>query len=291
MSATIRNWNKTRVAVKSLFLPVVLSLAIFAFHQLQTQGLTLLLAMLATEVLVVLTIVLFERLTPHNDQWNVSQEDGIVDIKHSLTVVGVSVFVIAAVGTLVSTEIELALWPTTWPVALQVALALVIFEFVDYWIHRAQHAIPILWRFHAVHHSVERLYWLNTFRFHIFDVLLKVIFGYGLLFLMGIELVTFAYFGLIVFTISYLQHCNVTSSCGPLNWLVATPELHRWHHSKLTESNNFGQVLIVWDIVFGTRFLAPQEDMRIGLSSPANFPKGYYQQLVAPFSRALYEEK
>ena len=65
-------------------------------------------------------------------------------------------------------------------------------------------------------------------------------------------------------------------------------ELHRWHHSRiLDEANtNYGQNLIVWDVVFGTRFLPadrePPED--IGLTGLSAFPMDYLGQLASPFT-------
>ena len=69
-------------------------------------------------------------------------------------------------------------------------------------------------------------YWLNTFKFHLFDIFLKVGFGYGSLFMLGIELETFGAFGLMVFVLSFLQHANIKINAGFLNWIIATAELH-----------------------------------------------------------------
>lgn len=249
-------------------------------------------AILISQVITVTLIIIAERLLPADPDWNESKGDVLLDIGHTgLTVVGSITFIafvfIAAdqLGDLLSLKI----WPKEWPVVIQVLLAIVVFEFVDYWIHRAQHKIPFLWRFHTVHHSSERLYWLNTFKFHLFDIFLKVGFGYGTLFLLGIEVEVFAAFGLMVFVLSFLQHVNVKIHGGYLNWIIATAELHRWHHSKANEYCNYGQVTILWDIVFGTRYLPEQQDIEIGLASPTGFPKKFFQQLVAPFSSRLFQ--
>jgi sterol desaturase/sphingolipid hydroxylase (fatty acid hydroxylase superfamily) len=73
---------------------------------------------------------------------------------------------------------------------------------------------------------------------------------------------------------------------GPLNWIFSMAQLHRWHHSRrVAESNtNYGQNLIVWDVVFGTRFLPkdhePPED--IGIAGLDAFPMDYLGQLASP---------
>jgi sterol desaturase/sphingolipid hydroxylase (fatty acid hydroxylase superfamily) len=73
---------------------------------------------------------------------------------------------------------------------------------------------------------------------------------------------------------------------GPLNWVFSMAELHRWHHSRLErESNtNYGQNLILWDILFGTRFLPKDREppADIGIAKLAAFPMTWWQQLISP---------
>ncbi len=83
------------------------------------------------------------------------------------------------------------------------------------------------------------------------------------------------------------QHANMQIRCGPLNWIFSMAELHRWHHSPLVrESNtNYGQTLILWDIVFGTRFLPtdrkPPE--AVGIANLSGFPMTWWAQLCSPW--------
>ncbi|MFQ5566823.1 MAG: sterol desaturase family protein, partial [Paracoccaceae bacterium] len=81
----------------------------------------------------------------------------------------------------------------------------------------------------------------------------------------------------------FFQHSNVDARLGPLNWLVAGPELHRWHHSRIVrESNtNFGNNLIVWDALFGTRYLPERQVGVLGLLNRA-YPKDFLGQTLAP---------
>ena len=82
------------------------------------------------------------------------------------------------------------------------------------------------------------------------------------------------------------QHANIVLRLGPLNWIFSMAELHRWHHSRRVEESNtnFGQNLIIWDIVFGTRFLpADREPPRdIGIAELPSFPMDYWGQLMSP---------
>ncbi len=87
------------------------------------------------------------------------------------------------------------------------------------------------------------------------------------------------------------QHANVPVRIGPLNWVFSMSELHRWHHSRRIEeaNHNYGGNLILWDIVFGTRYFPsdrePPEDT--GLQDLAAFPMRFFGQLAAPFRWSL----
>jgi sterol desaturase/sphingolipid hydroxylase (fatty acid hydroxylase superfamily) len=95
-------------------------------------------------------------------------------------------------------------------------------------------------------------------------------------------------FGIFVAVNGMLQHCNVKMRFGFLNWIFATAELHRWHHSKkLEESNtNFGNNIILWDILMGTRF-CPSDRLphsEIGLPDGTNFPETYWGHILTPLN-------
>ncbi len=81
----------------------------------------------------------------------------------------------------------------------------------------------------------------------------------------------------------FFQHSNVDVHLGPLNWIVAGPELHRWHHSRIVRESetNFGNNLIVWDALFGTRFLPERQVGELGLLNRA-YPKDFLGQTLAP---------
>jgi sterol desaturase/sphingolipid hydroxylase (fatty acid hydroxylase superfamily) len=83
------------------------------------------------------------------------------------------------------------------------------------------------------------------------------------------------------------QHANLQLRLGSLNHFFSMAELHRWHHSKTIEeaNHNYGQTIIVWDTLFGTRFLPldrkPPED--IGIPNLSAFPMTWWAQIRSPF--------
>lgn len=178
------------------------------------------------------------------------------------------------------------LWPGDWNLWLQLLLALVVGEFFLYWIHRLTHEVDWLWRFHAMHHSAPRLYFLNAVRFHPVDLAFSSFSPMIPLILLGADGRVIALFGLFSAVHGLFQHANIVLKLGPLNWFFSMAELHRWHHSRLLEESNtnFGQNLIVWDIVFGTRFLPEDREppTDIGIAGLPSFPMDYWGQLTSP---------
>jgi ornithine lipid hydroxylase len=92
-----------------------------------------------------------------------------------------------------------------------------------------------------------------------------------------------------------MQHANVDVRLGPLNWIFSMNEVHRWHHSRIiAEQNaNYGGVLLVWDVIFGTRFHPADREppVDVGLHGLRDFPTGYLEQLASPFRRALWRRR
>ena len=87
----------------------------------------------------------------------------------------------------------------------------------------------------------------------------------------------------------FFQHSNIHLRYGLLNYLISSAELHRWHHSRISdESNhNYGNNLILWDLVFGTWFLPTERGISdIGLRNP-DYPKSFAAQMRTPFLRGI----
>jgi sterol desaturase/sphingolipid hydroxylase (fatty acid hydroxylase superfamily) len=245
-------------------------------------------------------IALFERLMPYEQTWLAKDGETFNDVAHSLLNKGL-VQIAAAIGTsfpmAVATLAQPAfhspfdVWPNHWPLFLQVVLGLVVAEFGLYWAHRLAHDHLSLWRFHALHHSVERLWVINTGRFHIVDSLIKIAMSQIPLYLIGAPLPVFLWIGAVTAFIGLLTHCNIDVRTGALDWILSTPRLHRWHHSRvLAEGNtNYGENLVLWDQVLGTYFNPPRPSS-IDIGITGRVAKGFLAQLGQPFSTKGYKQ-
>ena len=243
---------------------------------------------------VVLLLLVLERAHPYQHAWLHSHDDIRTDLIHNLVNFWIpEVYAVSFVGGLtvgaawLSNTLGMELWPTRWPLLVQLLLALVIGELGTYWIHRLMHENAFLWRFHAAHHSAPRLYWLNAGRFHPLDLFTQQFLALTPLILLGADTRIIALHTLFTAVHGMFQHCNVDIRLGPLNWFFSMAELHRWHHSKhLEEANtNYGANIIWWDIAFRSRFLPSDREppTEIGIASLPNFPGGYWAHLLSPF--------
>lgn len=240
---------------------------------------------------MIVALLMLENWMPHEESWQDSDGQLLPDIAHTLsskgTVQGIMIFS-GAIGLaeLIKpmAEIENSLWPVSWPMWAQVSLAVVAAEFGLYWAHRTAHEWPILWRFHAVHHSVKRLWVINTGRFHFLDSVYKILLGMGILFAMGAPLEVVQWVSIITAYIGLLTHCNVEMRFGWLSYIFNTPGVHRFHHSlDLREGDaNYGENVVLWDLLFGTYVVSKQRPpVDIGIRT--YMPPLFRHQLIWPF--------
>ncbi|MEW5742874.1 MAG: sterol desaturase family protein [Myxococcota bacterium] len=247
-----------------------------------------------------LALIPLERALPYEQSWLRSRGDVPTDVSYLLLSAFVSLVLAAPLMAVVSGgalwlahQADRGLWPSSWPFLAQLGLALVVYELGSWTLHRLSHA-TVLFRLHSVHHSVRRLTWFNSIRAHPLDFLLSVTATSGPLLLLGVPDEVFAAVTVVGTVNMWLQHANIDTRTGWLDWLFVTPHIHRWHHSPLAEEQgkNLGAVLLVWDWAFGTRYSpagrAPPVDVGPGV---ADFPDTFVHQLLAPFRRALWAEK
>jgi len=278
----------------TLAFPVILGTAIGAAI-VMSESLGMGAAIVVTQTVAVIVIAIGEHLLPYHQRWNRSHGDLCTDVLHALLsglgttrlMQPTSLWIGAVIAAMLAPLIGLPLWPSASPWALQLALALIIAELPQYWIHRWEHEHDLLWRFHATHHSAPRLYWLNAARFHPIDLGLLHLVGYVPLVVLGCPPELILLFGLFDAVFGMLQHSNLDVRLGPLNYIFSMAEPHRWHHSRtLQEANtNYGSNLILWDLVFGTFYLPKDREppVDIGIAAMPAFPTDYLGQLASPF--------
>jgi lathosterol oxidase len=178
-------------------------------------------------------------------------------------------------------------WVRQWPAAVQFVALLTVADFTQYWVHRTFHAVPWLWRFHAVHHSAEQMDWLAGSRLHLVDIAVTRGLTYVPIYVLGFaEAPLFAYLVVVSVQATFI-HAHVNVDFGPLKWLLATPQFHHWHHAAEPEAidKNFAVHLPLFDAIFGTMYLPPRWPSAYGIGHGARPPDGYLRQFVWPLRR------
>jgi sterol desaturase/sphingolipid hydroxylase (fatty acid hydroxylase superfamily) len=164
-------------------------------------------------------------------------------------------------------------------------IVILISDLGRYWLHRLSHEWKPFWKVHAIHHSVERLYFWNTGRFHLIDKMVVLIFESFLFLYLGATPVTIALYYIFYSANGFLQHANIDIRLGIFNKIISGPEQHRFHHSilPLEANNNYGNKVSIYDQLFGTYYL-PNLDgpQRMGLQNK-KFPMSFFGQMKAPF--------
>ena len=278
-------YQRSRKVVAVLFFPVVITASMVGSAYAMNRGVSV---EAVTGVAIFLSYVYLatlERFFPLHPQWSRSHGDVGPDLALGATNAIVNfgtqpVFLAIAAGLSgwVSTEYGAGIWPTQWPLLVQLVPALLLGELVEYTCHRAMHENAWLWPIHAPHHSAKRLYWLNAVRFHPIDVLLI---GPSKL----IPLVALGASPQVMGLV--LIFAAVHGSCQHANIPCRIAELHRWHHSqRASEANhNYGGNLIFWDWVFGSRWLPADREppVETGIEELPHFPASYAGLMAAPF--------
>ncbi len=178
----------------------------------------------------------------------------------------------------------------SWPLWVRGLAAFVVADLGFYWGHRLAHTLPVMWRFHAVHHAPEHVYFLISARAHPVDNAFIRVCGLVPIYILGLGAPQSVQ-GTLVATLLMLAvtfwgffiHANVRWRFGPLEWLLATPAFHLWHHTATEPQNrNFASMLPVWDRLFGTHYLPRgQWPAAYGIREP--IPETITGQLLHPF--------
>lgn len=250
-------------------------------------------------------ILIFEQIIPLKIDWKTKRNNLFTDIKHFIF----STALFDALGKTVSLSFVLYLqqnffiaseiWDDV-PLVLIFVVANIIGEFLPYFYHRISHIgnlnsilSLLLWKIHSIHHLPTSLNWFKTNWIHPINIFLNTVFKMVPLLLLGFNKDMIFLVGVTHVVIAYISHANIKTKTGFLDYLIVTPRLHHFHHSKLLhEAKNYGNILPYWDLVFGTYYNRKGEVDDIGvIENHMLYPKqkNYLQQLLFPFKRVFKE--
>ena len=176
-------------------------------------------------------------------------------------------------------------WVQDLPFPIAIVLIVLVADLVQYSTHRAYHEVPVLWRLHAVHHSVKSIDLLAGSRQHILELLITRTLVLAPIFVLGFSKEVIDTYIVIVGFQAVFNHANVSVRLGPLRYVIVAPDFHHWHHSQDDEGidRNYAAHFAFIDHAFGTAHRAdrPWPD-RYGVVGDY-VPNGFSEQLAFPF--------
>ncbi|WP_219858620.1 sterol desaturase family protein, partial [Mycobacterium persicum] len=170
---------------------------------------------------------------------------------------------------------------------VQVVAGLAIAMVGGYAGHRAAHEVPLLWRFHRVHHSIREMDWLAANHLHPLDETFIRSVAVLPLYALGFGRVSLGAFLVLITMQAVFIHANVRANFGPLRWVIATPQYHHWHHAREPQAynSNYAGEFPALDALFGTLYL-PADRWPAQYGVDDSEPEGYLRQLAWPLRAA-----
>ena len=166
----------------------------------------------------------------------------------------------------------------------EIAAGLTIATIGGYAGHRAAHEVPLLWRFHRVHHSSRELDWLAATHLHPLDETFTRSVAVLPLYALGFGRVSLGAFLILITLQAIFIHANVRLGFGPLRWVIGTPQFHHWHHAREPQAynSNYAGEFPLLDALFGTLYF-PANRWPAQYGVDATQPDGYLRQIAWPF--------
>lgn len=170
---------------------------------------------------------------------------------------------------------------------LQIIIIFFIWDFIQYWIHRAYHEIPWLWKFHAIHHSAEKMDWLAGSRMHVLELFVTRILIISPIILLWFSENAINIYAVILWVYATMIHSNIKVNFWPLEKIFVSPKFHHWHHANDREAININYAweLSILDIMFWTYLSKDTYPEEYGVSEKQWIPHDIIGQTLYPFKK------
>ena len=178
-------------------------------------------------------------------------------------------------------------WARALPWVVQLIAIMLLTDIAQYWLHRAFHRVPALWRFHAVHHSAKSMDWIAGARMHFLEIIILRSVTATPALIIGFHESALQAYMLLVYVSSTFIHSNVGVNFGFLEKILVSPRFHHWHHGIEKEATdvNFAIHFSFLDRIFGTHHLPEGKWPKAYGIEGHPVPRGYWKQLLYPFRR------
>ena len=175
------------------------------------------------------------------------------------------------------------------PFGFKILAGLFLIDFADYWFHRFDHKIPLLWRFHRVHHSDTSMDASTAIRTYPTEFIYFTVGELFIALLFGLDIMSMNIFLLLLLPVQFIQHANIqypTWVDKIFGWLLMMPNFHKVHHEQdqFYTDSNYGTLFIIWDRLFMTFKIKPINEINYGLKEFEGSKKQSFMYLIkSPF--------
>tara|TARA_B100000609_G_scaffold193282_1_gene184450 strand:- start:1471 stop:3339 length:1869 start_codon:yes stop_codon:yes gene_type:complete len=184
----------------------------------------------------------------------------------------------------------------SWPLWVQIIVALVVVDFVQWCVHNLLHRVPFFWDFHKCHHSVKdgEMDWIVSFRFQWTEVVVYKTVLYFPLAFFGFSQYAILFHAIFGTLIGHLNHANLDLGYGWWKYIFNSPRMHIWHHDYDGDSRttvNFGIIFSTWDWIFGTAKMPDDPPKKLGFHGVEEFPEEFFGHAAWPLQMVLPHTK
>lgn len=180
------------------------------------------------------------------------------------------------------------------PVWMELILAIMVLDLIaQYFVHFLLHKVKWMWRLHLVHHSDTHVDATTGTRHHPLDFVIRESFALIAVIIMGMPLAFYLIYRILSVFFTYFTHANIKlpkKLDSALSYLIVTPNMHKFHHHYQLPwtDTNYGNMLSIWDRIFGTFVYDKTENIRYGIDIVEDETSDNLSyQLGIPFNRTI----
>lgn len=157
------------------------------------------------------------------------------------------------------------------PTWVELLVAIVVFDLIaQYGVHWCLHNVKPLWRLHMVHHSDTHVDVTTGTRHHPFDFVVRECFALAAVLVTGAPVAFYLFYRILTVFFTYLTHANIELPervDRAISWVFVSPNMHKFHHHFEVPwtDRNYGNMLSIWDRIFGTFTYGNPADIQYGL--------------------------
>lgn len=184
------------------------------------------------------------------------------------------------------------------PLWVEFVLSIMLLDFVaQFGVHCILHKVPFMWRLHMVHHSDTMVDVTSGTRHHPGDYFLREVFSLFAIVIGGIPFAFYGFYRILTVLFTYWTHANLRLPSGldkALCYIIVTPNMHKFHHhfERPWTDTNFGNILSIWDRIFGTYEYGDINEVQYGLDVlDDEQTQNLAYQLKVPFDRSIKTDR